>query len=178
MRRAALCLAFVVGLAFAAVPATAVAAGVSSTLPASAGDAGPEVLPAPPDRLDAILPDGPLILHLWATWCAPCRAELPELAAFRAVLPADLGDRLVVVSVDTRPLAEVRRFLDGDMALPGFETYRVDPAEAGGRFQVIGYPLTLFLDRDGAVTRRISGAAPWPDAGFRSQALEHLGAGS
>ena len=38
-------------------------------------------------------------------------------------------------------------------------------------------PVTL-IDRDGAVTRRISGAAPWADEGFRSQALEHLGAGS
>ncbi|WP_161785031.1 TlpA disulfide reductase family protein [Hoeflea sp. BAL378] len=174
----ALCLACAAALALAAAPATAVAGGVSSTVAAGTADAGADAVLAAPDRLDAILPDAPLILHLWATWCAPCRAELPELAAFRATLPADLGDRLVVVSVDTRPLAEVRRFLEGDMDLPDFETYRVDPAEAGSRFQVTGYPLTLFLDRDGAVTRRISGAAPWPDEGFRDQALEHLGAGS
>ncbi|MBC7283426.1 TlpA disulfide reductase family protein [Hoeflea sp.] len=178
MRRAALCLACMAGLALAAAPATEAGAGIASTTAASADEAGPEAVAAAPDRLDEILPEAPLILHLWATWCAPCRAELPELADFRAALPASLKARLVVVSVDTRPRADVRRFLDADMDLPGFQTYRADPAEAGGRFQITGYPLTLFLDRDGAVTRRISGAAPWPDEGFRGQAIEHLGRGS
>ncbi|WP_339756759.1 TlpA disulfide reductase family protein [uncultured Hoeflea sp.] len=169
MRRAALCLACVAGMALAAA-----GADVSSAA-ASKSETAPHALP---DRLDEILPDKPLILHLWATWCAPCRSELPELADFRAALPAGLGARLIVVSVDTRPRADVRRFLESDVDLPGFQTYLVDPAEAGSRFQIIGYPLTLFLDRDGAVTRRISGAAPWPDTDFRSQMIEHLGSGS
>ena len=174
--RAALCLACVLGLAFSATAGSSIPAFAAGAV--SLVEADPDGVAKPPDRLDEILTDAPLILHLWATWCAPCRGELPELAEFRASLPPELNARLIVVSVDTRPLSEVRRFLDADMDLRGFHTYRADPTEAGGRFQITGYPLTLFLDRDGAVTRRISGAAPWPDESFRSQVVEHLGAGT
>jgi len=174
--RAVLCLACLLGFA---VPHPALSTGT----PLSQGTASRITLEATGladtasavDRLETILPDAPLVVHFWATWCVPCRAEQPELADFRDGLPEELGTRLVVVSVDKRPRADVERFLGSDMELHGFQTYLVDPAEAGSRFQIKGYPLTLFLTADGTVIRRVSGAAPWASETFRAQVREHLG---
>lgn len=173
-----LCLFWLLGLAVPLTPGTAELKASPFELPAiRVAEADPVGMAAAPDRLEDILPaDAPLIIHFWATWCVPCRGELPELAEFRQALPPELSARLVVVSVDKRPRAQVRRFLESDIDLPEFQTYLIDPAEAGSRFQIIGYPLTLFLTPDGAVVRRISGAAPWPDKSFRLQVTGHLSA--
>jgi len=176
--RAALCLVWLLGLALPQPAATAELEVSPFGLKAfRVAEADPAGMAGGPDRLEHILPAGaPLIVHFWATWCVPCRGELPELAEFRQALPSELSARLVVVSVDKRPRAQVRRFLDSDIDLPEFQTYLIDPTEAGSRFQIIGYPLTLFLTPDGAVVRRISGAAPWPDKTFQLQVTGHLSA--
>ncbi|MDP2733410.1 MAG: TlpA disulfide reductase family protein [Hoeflea sp.] len=176
--RTALCLVWLLGMAVPQPAGTAELEASPIELQAiRVAEAEPSGLAGAPDRLEDILPAGaPLIVHFWATWCVPCRGELPELAEFRQALPPELSARLVVVSVDKRPRVQVRRFLESDIDLPEFQTYLIDPAEAGSRFQIIGYPLTLFLSPDGTVARRISGAAPWPDKAFRRQVLEHLSA--
>jgi len=52
-----------------------------------------------------------LLVNFWATWCGPCREEIPSLVALKKYY----GDRLVIVglSVDERPAAEVRQFVEG-----------------------------------------------------------------
>ncbi|PWV98777.1 thiol-disulfide isomerase/thioredoxin [Hoeflea marina] len=127
-----------------------------------------------PRRLDDILPPAPSVVHLWATWCTPCRRELPELARFRQTLPAGLEERMIVISVDTRQPEDVRQFLDTELGLPDFRTDLIDAAEAGRRFRITGYPVTLFLDAGGAEVLRISGAAAWQDGDFRSRVIGHL----
>lgn len=100
-----------------------------------------------------------VVLNFWATWCAPCRAEMPSLDR----LQADLGgDDFAVVTVATgrNPLPLVQRFFaETQIAhLP----ILLDPKQALSRANgVFGLPTTLILDREGREIGRLQGDADW-----------------
>jgi thiol-disulfide isomerase/thioredoxin len=96
----------------------------------------------------------PLLLNVWATWCIPCRHEMPGLQQ----LHERLGDRLRVVgvSVDRGPVDAVHAFV-GDYDL-SFEIVH-DPAERVVRaFRTSGVPETFLIAADGRIRRRWIGA--------------------
>lgn len=99
------------------------------------------------------------IVNVWASWCGPCRAELPSLQAFAAELdPARY--RLVGLNVDgDRDLA--REFIR-DIGVTFANFWDNKGAFAREQFQVQSYPQTLFLDSSGSVLARITGAREWP----------------
>ncbi len=97
------------------------------------------------------------VLHVWATWCAPCRDELPELlAAARAE-----GVPLVAVSLDQNPAA-LAEFFGGD---PPPEVIR-DPSAAAA-VGVEALPATLRV-ANGAVVSRVQGARAWRSEAARA----------
>jgi cytochrome c biogenesis protein CcmG, thiol:disulfide interchange protein DsbE len=96
-----------------------------------------------------------VLLNVWATWCAPCREEIPELQALHDRHSAD-GLEVVGVSVDGRTEAEnIRRFAaELDMTYPIWH----DPEDVvGTRFRTIGVPTTFLIDRDGVIVWRHMG---------------------
>jgi len=99
----------------------------------------------------------PVVVNFWATWCDPCRAELPVLAA-AAQRHSDQGVVLVAIDYKESPSA-VRQFW-ADLGLEGVPY--VDPAgDAAGRFGVGlhtgGLPVTVFIDRQGVVRSYVLG---------------------
>lgn len=93
-----------------------------------------------------------VLLNVWATWCAPCRREIPELEALHQA-HADQGLRVVGVSVDGRAAKDqVRAFMDDfDMS------YAVwwDPDQSAvDAFGAVGVPLTVLIDREGRIAWR------------------------
>lgn len=108
------------------------------------------------------------VVNLWAMWCAPCRTEMPTLAALQAAYPD--GDLMVLaVNVDTgeEALGEAREFLDLHRPLPFYSdpAFRL-PFEFPGAGKM---PQTILLDRQGRMRAWMAGEADW--AGPQARAL-------
>ncbi len=99
------------------------------------------------------------VLNFWATWCFPCREEMPTLDALQKQLG---GDDFEVLTVATgfNDLGGIERFLEQAevTALP----ILLDPdSSLGAEFGAIGLPLTVILNRDGQELARLTGGAEW-----------------
>lgn len=101
----------------------------------------------------ADLRGNPAVINFWATWCAPCREEIPVLQAAYAVYAAE-GVQFLAVT-DELPTT-VRPFVEQmNMTLPVW----YDPGgRAGARYAIQSIPTTFFLDADGRLAARHVGA--------------------
>lgn len=93
-----------------------------------------------------------VLVNFWATWCTPCRDEMPYLDR----LAFDYADRLTVLAVNMRePAATVRTFVDAlDLRLP----ILMQPNDAMLlAYYVRGLPISVLIDPDGNIVQRISG---------------------
>lgn len=114
--------------------------------------------------LSDLLPDTPVILHFWATWCAPCREELPSLQAFQKRLEKQgLAGKLIVISADTRPLGQIEAFLKDDLGLADLETFQADSQKAASVFRLSGLPSTILIGPNGDELSRHVGSLDWFD---------------
>lgn len=115
-----------------------------------------------------------VLLNVWATWCAPCRWEMPALDRLHRAL-RDRGLEVVAVSVDAAPGGPdgaVREMVE-ELGLSF--TVLVDPAgEVRRRFGVSGLPTTFLIGRDGTVLERVLGPARWDRAPHADRVREAL----
>ena len=112
-----------------------------------------------------------VLLNLWATWCVPCRAEMPALDRLQAA-KGDQGFEVVAVNVDTARLERRGAFLDsiGVKALTRYADPNGDAFEALRRDgKALGLPVTLIVDRDGCEIGAVEGGVKWDSA--EAQAL-------
>jgi thiol-disulfide isomerase/thioredoxin len=103
-----------------------------------------------------------VLLNLWATWCAPCRTEMPALDRLQGKM-AGPDFTVVPLSIDHRGRDAVERFYR-DLGLKSLGIYVDRSGEAAYALEVSGMPTTLLLDREGRELGRVIGAAPWDDA--------------
>lgn len=100
-----------------------------------------------------------VLLNLWATWCAPCVAELPDLARAQAALPSD---KLLVLPIDMEKLevAKIEAFLKEHEA--GSLPVHADRTLAIMRgFEAFALPFTVLIDAEGREIGRASGPQDW-----------------
>jgi peroxiredoxin len=165
------------GLTFAAL-LLAGACGVQEGIPGYPGQPAPE-FSAPDLNGDTVslasLRGDVVLLNLWATWCPPCRVEMPHLQALHDEL-ADRGLRVVGVSVDSEGSSgTVVRFLD-DLDID-FLILR-DPAEhVPHLYRTIGLPLSVLIDREGIIRWRHTGPVTSDDPRLRAVLDELLSDG-
>jgi len=107
----------------------------------------------------------PLVVHFWATWCGPCRPELPKLLAWSK----DTGVPVVLVSVD-QDFHAVRPLFDGEPPPPVV----LDRGNVARAFGVSSLPDTFVLDARGLPTARIRGARDWSNDAVRRGIAELL----
>lgn len=109
-----------------------------------------------------------VLVNLWATWCVPCRTEMPALNALQAKLGGP-DFEVVAVNVDTARLDRPQAFLK-DNGIDKLAFYADPSADVlqvlKGQGELLGLPTTLLIDKHGCELGRIAGPADWasPDA--------------
>lgn len=96
------------------------------------------------------------VMHFWATWCAPCVAELPELDAFARAHP-DLG--VMALSMDDG--LEKVKFFFTKHNIATLKPTIDEGMVAFRKFRVRGLPTTLFINEQGQVFARADGELDW-----------------
>jgi thiol-disulfide isomerase/thioredoxin len=129
-----------------------------------AGQAAPKATFTGADGRDVNLSDfagRPLLVNLWATWCAPCKAEMPTLDALAALEEGRLS--VIAVSQDLEGRKPVAAFFK-NTGVQNLEPY-TDPDNAllAALDNAVALPTTILYDSDGREVWRVAGGVEWDD---------------
>lgn len=100
-----------------------------------------------------------VLLNVWATWCGPCREEMPELDRLQATLGSDKFE-VVALAVDKGGIEAARKFL-ADIKAEKLGVYADPTAKQGLALKVIGMPTSILIDKEGREIGRLIGPANW-----------------
>ncbi|RUU32485.1 TlpA disulfide reductase family protein [Mesorhizobium sp. M6A.T.Ce.TU.016.01.1.1] len=109
-----------------------------------------------------------VLLNLWATWCAPCRAEMPALDALQKEMGSDAFE-VVAVNVDAGDDTKPKKFLE-ETGVKALGYYRDSTMalfnDLKTRGLALGLPVTMLIDGEGCLIAHMNGPAEWssPDA--------------
>lgn len=160
------------------VAACAAKADIAKEVAASATGDVAAVLPAdPPQSVKALAFNTPggkpmtlaeragktVLLNLWATWCAPCREEMPALDALQKELGGEKFE-VIAVNVDTGDDVKPKKFL-AETGIEGLGYYRDNTLalfnDLKKRGLALGLPVTLLIDDEGCLLGHMNGPADW-----------------
>ncbi len=102
-----------------------------------------------------------VLVNIWATWCGPCKREIPSLDRLYQ-LRKDKGFEIVAVSVDRTASSKVASFVaQYQMSFPVLHDAR---GEVGNKYWARAIPSSFLLDRQGVIRWKVAGAIQWDDA--------------
>ena len=114
-----------------------------------------------------------VLVNIWATWCEPCRVEMPSLEKLhREFGPQGLA--IVALSVDDPGEEDHVRQFAKDLGLT-FEILHDPARKTATSYQATGFPETFVIARDGTIRKKVIGAADWSSEGNRALIRELLG---
>ncbi|AID32699.1 thiol-disulfide isomerase/thioredoxin [Mesorhizobium sp. USDA 4775] len=163
--------------------ACAAKSGRAKKIAAAATGEVAALLPAdPPQSMKSLAFNGPdgkpmtiadhagktVLLNLWATWCAPCRAEMPALDALQKEKGSD-SFQVVAVNVDAGDDVKPKKFLK-ETGVEALGYYRDSTValfnDLKARGLALGLPVTMLIDGEGCLIAHMNGPAEWsgPDA--------------
>jgi mono/diheme cytochrome c family protein len=117
-----------------------------------------------------------VLLNLWATWCVPCREEMPSLDRLQARLGGP-SFAVVPLSLDRAGVAAVRQFFT-DLGIKNLPLYIDESGGSAGLLRALGIPTTLLVNIEGRELGRLLGPADWdsPEAVAMIQGYLNIGA--
>jgi thiol-disulfide isomerase/thioredoxin len=107
-----------------------------------------------------------VLLNIWATWCGPCRVEMPEIQALHSDFAPE-GLRVVAVTIDTEDAREAIHGFVRDYGLT-FEILHNPTGDIQRIYQTTGVPETFVIGRDGVIRKKVIGAVHWNSDGNRA----------
>jgi cytochrome c biogenesis protein CcmG, thiol:disulfide interchange protein DsbE len=114
-----------------------------------------------------------VLLNVWATWCTPCRVEMPSMQKLHESF-AERGLRVVAVSVDDPGMEEAIREFAKEYGLT-FEILHDASGAIKARYHTTGLPESAVIGRDGTIRKRVAGADDWNSAANRALVERLLG---
>lgn len=117
-----------------------------------------------------------VLLNVWATWCAPCREEMPSMQRlYQEMQGKDF--EMVAVSVDDAvdgavPKDALDKFAaELGLSFPMYHSTPDSPDDIQKAYQTTGVPESFLIGKDGIIYRRLSSATPWDSPQYREQIL-------
>lgn len=100
-----------------------------------------------------------VLVNFWATWCAPCRKEMPSLSRLQTAMGGD-DFEVVTISLDRKGVAQIRPFFD-QLKLTNLPMYVDQDSNSLRDLGMRGLPVTILMDRQGREIGRVTGPAEW-----------------
>ncbi|MDP5217466.1 TlpA disulfide reductase family protein [Ruegeria sp. 2205SS24-7] len=117
-----------------------------------------------------------VLLNFWATWCAPCRKEMPMLSALQSEFGGDQFEVLTLATGRNAP-AGIKKFF-GEIGVDNLPRHQ-DPKMAVAReMAVLGLPITVIIDPEGNEIARLRGDADWNSDSAKAIIAELIAPGS
>lgn len=98
-----------------------------------------------------------VFVNFWATWCAPCREEMPSMQRLNAMMPADKFEMLALFNND-KPAAVEKFVAKLGLTMPILSD---ESNIIGARYGLTGLPETFIIDKQGIIREKIIGPAEW-----------------
>ena len=117
-----------------------------------------------------------ILLNFWATWCAPCRKEMPQLSELQATFGGDSFEVLTIATGRNSPTG-IQKFFD-EINVTNLPRHQ-DPKQAlASQMAIFGLPITVLIDPDGFEVARLRGDADWASDTAKSIIAAVLAEGS
>ena len=97
-----------------------------------------------------------IILNFWATWCAPCREEMPSLSNLQK-LKDEKKLKIIPINIGGENISKSKKFFD-ELLIEELQVFVGDGAGIAKNLKLRGIPTTLFVDKDGYEFARIVGS--------------------
>ena len=97
-----------------------------------------------------------IILNFWATWCAPCREEMPSLSNLQK-LKDEKKLKIIPINIGGENISKSKKFFD-ELLIEELQVFVGGGAGIGKNLKLRGIPTTLFIDKDGYEFARIVGS--------------------
>ena len=107
-----------------------------------------------------------VLINVWATWCAPCRVEMPSIEALHQAY-APSGFKVLAVSIDDPGHAETIRSFVKQYKLT-FEVLHDPEQKIVELYDISGYPETFVIGRDGVIRKKLLSATDWNSPDHRA----------
>jgi len=117
-----------------------------------------------------------VVLNFWATWCAPCRKEMPMLSELQTELGGDTFE-VLTIATSRNPPAKMQAFFD-EIGVGNLPLHRDPKSTLARQMAVLGLPVTVILNPEGMEVARLTGDADWSSDSAKAVLAAMIGAGS